>query len=108
MAESDTSFTVVLDGEKVDVDPLDIDGNEWHAVKQQTGLPAKQVLDGADDFDFDCLAAVVWVHVRRTNPSVELDEVRSGLTLRSLMDGKPGVDADPSPSEDDSGGDSES
>lgn len=87
MPEPDTSFDVSLDDQTVKVDPLDIDGNEWVTIKKATGLPAKQVMQGVEDLDFECLAAIVWIHIRRDDPDVDLEAVLGGLSLRGFETG---------------------
>lgn len=82
----DPVVQITLDGETIDVDLLDIDGNEWCTVKRKLGLKPKQVFDDAQDMDFEAIAALVWLVKRREDPQVQYEEILSGLSMRSLID----------------------
>lgn len=94
MASDDPVIQVTLDGETIDVDLFDIDGNEWATVKKQLKLKPRQVFEDAQDFDFEALAALVWIMKRRDDPQVGYDEILSGLSMRSLVDDTDDDDAE--------------
>lgn len=97
MAE-DMRVELTLDGEKIVVDPSDIDGCEWREVKKVTGLRPKGVFEGAAEMDFEALAALVWVTQRRTDPGLDFEAVLKGLSLASFTD--PGTESDEGSAED--------
>lgn len=103
----EATIEIDLDGETIVVDPLDINGVEWADIKRHLGMRPKVVLDAIAEFDFDALAALIWVMKRRDAPAdqVKFDEILSGLSMRSFIDTSDGEAGDADPS--DSGADSE-
>lgn len=104
----DTVIEVEYRGERVLVDPLDITGMEWRAIKRHLDLKPKRVLTDVEELDFDAIAALVWVVLRRDDPDCSYDDILESLSLRSFADedededegssgeGDDGADADPS------------
>lgn len=83
---ADEYIEVTLDGEKLAIDPMDIDGCEWRLAKKVTGLPAGKIMQAATDMDFEAVAALVWLTKRRDDRECEYEAVLSGLTLASFQD----------------------
>lgn len=107
MAKDDDAIPIMIDDEKVLIDFLDFNGCEWHTIKKQMGgMKPSEVMDAASLNDFDAIAALAWAVLRRDDPSVQYDEILSGLSMRSLIDDEDDDEEDDErPS--DSGADSE-
>ncbi len=96
MAQQDPTLAITVDGQRHDIDITDIDGCEWAAVKKQTGLKPKTVIEDAVDMDFEAVAALLWIVRRRTEPGLVYDDVLRSLSLKAFhADGIEDGEADP-------------
>jgi hypothetical protein len=75
----------LFNGEKVDIDLLDVLGTEWRDAKRWTGMAAGPLQTAAvNDSDFEATAALIAIAMRRIDPAVQYEEVLAVLSFRVL------------------------
>ena len=84
--QSDTLLVWEVDGQRVEIDLLDIDGVQWRDAFVATGGMTQTVIQyGALALkEVAAIAALVWLAQRRDEPDLKYEEVAGRLTLRSL------------------------
>ncbi len=88
------SFEAVWDGKTYRVDVTDIARSEWRVLRREYDVTQQEILQGLSELDLDMLAGVMWLVMRRDDPSLKLDDL--DLKLSDLADfGAKGEPADP-------------
>ncbi len=83
---------------RYDIDLFDFDGIEWRDAKRATGMTQPALLTSALlEGDFEATAALVWLLRRRSEPTLEYEDVLRSLSYGSTTRevGPGGGDADP-------------
>ena len=86
MAESSV-ISWSVNGERVDLDLLDVTGIEWRDAKVASGYLSQPVLLQAAllDKDLGAIAALLWVARRRGDPTLTYDTVLGSLSIRAMQ-----------------------
>lgn len=76
-----------VNGERVDLDLLDMTGIEWRDAKVASGYLSQPVLLQAAllDKDLGAVAALLWVARRRTDPTLAYETVLGALSIRAMQ-----------------------
>lgn len=76
-----------VNGDKVDLDLLGVTGIEWRDAKVASGWLSQPLLLQAAliDKDLGAVAALLWIALRRTDPSRSYEEVLGSLSIRALQ-----------------------
>ena len=79
------SWTV--NDERVDLDLLDVSGTEWRDAKMAAGYQSQGVLlqEALVGRDLGAIAALLWVALRRADPTIEYDGVLASLSIRAMQ-----------------------
>lgn len=84
MVKPEVKFELAVNGEPVTIDLSDIDGLEWRAIRQETGMRPRQLFQAAQDLDLEALAALLWVVQRRDRRDLQFDQVLGSINLTSF------------------------
>lgn len=71
--------------EKVDLQELTV--GEINTAERKSGQSLSEVMGKGEDapLPLNLLAALVWIHRKRHNPSLDFDEFRDSTTLKELQ-----------------------
>lgn len=90
----DIRLELTIDGDAVLVEPLDVTGEEWRAIKKASGMTVKQVMEGVSEIDTDAVGALAWNVLRRKDRTLTFEQVLTKITLRTILDATDVSDVD--------------
>lgn len=86
MAKATNIVAYTADGVDYEVDLFSLSALEHLAAFQETGYRPSDLLQAATvGRQLDAIAALVWLHRRRTNPELPFAEVASSITWGDLV-----------------------
>lgn len=83
------SFKVAVAGKVYEVDPLDYTRSEWRDLKAVLGMSQIEIITGVAQFDLDCIAGLVWLTIRRDDPTANLDDIDLRISDIGSDEGEP-------------------
>lgn len=86
MPNATNVITLTVGDTKYDVDLFAITASEYVDAFMVTGYRSNDLLRAAtQDFQIEAMAALIWLHRRRTETDLTYHDVASSLTLGSLV-----------------------
>lgn len=88
-----STVTLRMGGIEATVPLRTLSGVDWRDMKRATGLHQFEILEGNALGDFDCQAALMWVAIRREEPTVTYNDVLAAFSYDSAGVGPPPEEA---------------